>query len=551
MAKKRGQWVSQQLDHEVARHLALVVDANPTSRSVLMQNLREFGFGVVKQASRAIDAREMLEHRRYDLVVCEETFDNSSASGQELLEELRREQMLPYATVFVMVTSEATYSKVAEAAESALDSYLVKPFSANTLFERIKEARQRKRVLKDIFDAMEAKDLERAAALCLQRFVQRDLYWLYAARIGAELLLNLQRHDQAKTLYDAVIAAKTVPWARLGVARVQLAQGETLQARRSLEKIIDETPQFADSYDLIGKVQMEQGNLEEALETYRTAATLTPGCILRLQHCGTLSFYAGETRTATDMLERTWTLGSKSRLFDVLSMMLLAVLRFDASDKKGLAVACDVLQRFAHHYPQSNRLRRMAGLGGALQAISEGLVERGLAQLREAFTEVSRPDFDMEAATNTLSVWSRAGAHGMPTAEYEQVVKQIARRFSVSKAATEILVAAVRRQEQASAWIREAHAAVFQLAEQAMNQALQGQAKNAVTALLNHGQSTGNAKLIEMAGLVARRHQERIEGVDELVKTATTLSHRYCAPATHIAGVRRSNRSAGGMVLRR
>ena len=543
--------MSKLLDSEVARHQALVVDSNPTSRSVMMQNLREFGFSVVKQASRTIDAREMLEHRRYDLVVCEESFDNSLESGQELLEELRREQMLPYSTVFVMVTGGATYGKVAEAAESALDSYLVKPFSANTLFERIKEARQRKRVLKDIFEAMEAKEVERAASLCMQRFLQREIYWLYAARIGAELLLSLQRNADAKLLYDAIIAAKTVPWARLGVARAQLAQGETVQARRTLEKLMGDTPQFADSYDLMGKVQMEQGNLDEALETYRTAATLTPGCILRLQHCGTLSFYAGETRTATDMLERTWTLGSKSRLFDVLSMMLLAILRFDARDSKGLSVAYDVLQRFSSHYPQSVRLRRMAGLGGALLAIIEGQVTKGITHLREALEEISRPDFDMEAATNALSIWSRLPAYGVTEAEYEVVVKRVARRFSVSKAATEVLVAAARRQEQASAWIREVHAEVLQLAERAMNHALQGQPKAAVEALLQHGQTTGNAKLIEMAGLVAQRHQERIEGVDELIKTAGALSHRFCAPATHIAGVRRSNRSAGGMVLRR
>jgi CheY-like chemotaxis protein len=493
----------------------------------------------------------MLEHRRFDLVVCDYNFDNSDESGQDLLEELRREQMLPYSTVFVMVTGEATYAKVAEAAEAALDSYLVKPFSANTLFERVKEARQRKRVLKDIFDAMEAKDIERAAALCMQRFLQRQLYWLYAARIGAELLLNLKRNTDAKVLYDAVIAAKTVPWARLGVARAQLAEGETLQARRTLEVLMGDMPQYADSYDMMGKVQMEQGNLSEALETYRTAATLTPGCILRLQHCGTLSFYAGEARTATEMLERTWTLGSKSRLFDVLSMMLLAILRFDARDTKGLAVSHDVLMRFSQNYPQSVRLRRMAGLGEALMQVHEGRAKQGLALLRAALDEVNRPDFDMEAATNTLSVWSRLAPHGVETAEYQDIVRRLARRFSVSKAATEVLVAAVQRQEPASGWIRETHAEVMQLAERAMNHAVQGQPRAAVQTLLKHGQDTGNAKLIEMAGLVAQRHKERIEGVDELIKTAGSLAHRFCAPATHIAGVRRSNRSAGGMVLKR
>ncbi|MFM7506253.1 MAG: response regulator, partial [Rubrivivax sp.] len=292
------------LDREVPSHAALVIDPNPMSRSVLLAQMREFGFGTVKTAIRVADAREMLEHRRFNVILCDSEDDGSGSKGQDLLEELRREQMLPYSTVFVMITPEATYPTVADAAEAALDSFMVKPFSANALFERLREARQRKRVLQDIFEAMEAKDYERAANLCLERFSQRQMYWLYAARIGAELLLMLGRNAEAKELYDAVIAAKTLPWAKLGVARVQLANGDVAQARRTLDALIDSDPQFSDSYDVLGKVHMEQGNLTEALATYRTAAEMTPGCVLRLQNAGTLSFYAGDTRGAAQLLER-------------------------------------------------------------------------------------------------------------------------------------------------------------------------------------------------------------------------------------------------------
>ena len=139
----------------------------------------------------------------------------------------------------------------------------------------------------------------------------------------------------------------------------------------------------------------------------------------------------------------------------------------------------------------------------------------------------------------------------MEAPEYEVVVRQLARRFSVSKAATEVLIAAARRDDLATVWIRESHSEVLQMAESAMNHAVRGQPKMAVESLLHHGQETGNAKLIEMAGLVARRHQERIEGVETLLSTVGTLAHRYCTPISHIAGVRRSNRSAGGLVLRR
>ena len=541
----------QQLDRDVNQSSALVIDGNPTSRSVMLQHMRSFGFGTVKMATRILEARDMLEHRRFDVVLCDYHFENGEESGQDLLDELRREQMLPYSTVFVMVTGEATYAKVAEAAESALDSYLVKPFSANTLFERLKESRQRKRVLKPIFDALDTKNYEDAARLCLERFEKRELYWLYAARIGAELLMTLKRNGEARKLYDAVVEAKAVPWARLGVARTQLADGEVTQARRSLETLMAELPQYADTYDVMGKVQMEQGQLDEALETYNSAAQMTPGCILRLQHCGTLNFYAGDHHAAVTMLERTWALGSKSRLFDVLSMMLLAFLRFDNRDGKTLQHSYEVIKGFSDKYEQSHRLRRMALAADALVHLHAGKISQGIGKARELAGEANEPNFDMEAATNLLSLWSRIGKYDTDMLEYSHVAKQVARRFSVSKVATEVLVAAVQRKEEPAKWIRETHAEVMQTAEEAMNRALHGQPKIAVETLLFHGESTGNAKLIEMASLVANRHRERIEDVDRLIASAGTLTHRFCAPSTHIAGVRRSSRSAGGMVLRR
>lgn len=540
-----------QVDRDVINSHALVIDGNPISRSVMSQHLRDFGFGSVKAVSRVIEAREIMERRRFDVVICDLHFDHSNESGQELLEELRREQMLPYSTVFIMVTGEATYQKVAEAAEAALDSYLIKPFSANTLFDRLKEARQRKRVLKDIFDAIEAGDNDHAATLCLQRFEAREQYWLYAARIGAELLLTLQRNDEAMGLYNAVVEAKAVPWAKLGLGRVQLAKGDLQQARRTLETLCEEQPQFADSYDVLAKVQMEQGNLDQALATYRMAAEITPGCILRLQHCGTLAFYGGDAATGIKMLDRTYAIGSRSRLFDVLSMMLLTFLRFDAVDKKALAVACDVLYKFSSSFPQSLRLRRMADMGRVLTGLRAGQVAHNVHLARGMVDWIKQPDLDMEGATNLLSLWSRLDEFGIEKEELKDVVTRVAKRYSATKAATQVLSAAVRRQPEASGWIRDAQAEIMTIAEQAMNKAMNGEASAAIELLLRHGAETGNAKLIDMASAVAQRHGAKVENVDSLVDRAKDLARRYCGAFSHIAGVRRSNRTAGGLALRR
>ena len=145
---------------------ALVIDGNPQSRSIIVSQLREFGVGSITQCARLVDARTKLELGSFDLVICEQYFERENTTGQELLDDLRRNQLLPFFTVFVMVTSEASYSKVAEAAESALDAYLLKPHTAAGLLERITQARERKFALKDIFTAIDEERFDDAADTC-------------------------------------------------------------------------------------------------------------------------------------------------------------------------------------------------------------------------------------------------------------------------------------------------------------------------------------------------------------------------------------------------
>ena len=538
------------LDDEVAQDSALVIDSNATSRSVTVQNLREFGFGTVRQATRMVDGRNMLEHRQFNLVVCDYNFDTESASGLALLEELRRENLLPYSTVFMMIASEATYNQVAEAAESALDGYILKPHSANSLAERIKEARQKKRVLRDIFMALELRDYDSAAELCLQRFESRQMYWLYAARIGAELLLRQKRNADAARLFEAVVAAKTLPWARLGLARAHFSEGDIARARREVEELLGDEPDNADAYDVLGQVQMEMGQVEEARTTFENATHLTPECILRLQHTGTLSFYSGELARASELLERAWTIGKRSRLFDFLSMLLLALIRFDSRQLTGLQVAMEHLERMAHSHPQSVRLRRFHSITKVLWDVANGRPERGFQLARDIGSDTTRPAFDLEAAMNVLALQSRLLSHGFPPGEFESTVSRIARRFSVSKAANQVLLSAALRRPDVDAWLAEALAETSKVAQNGVDMSLNNEPRKAIEMLLQYGDMTYNARVIELAGQLLRRHATKIEGVSRLIDMQGVLARRFCIPSTHIAGIRRSGRSSGGLLLR-
>ena len=119
---------------------ALVIEGNPQSRSIIVGQLRDAGVGTIVQCPRLADARTKLEMWTFDVVISEQYFEREDMTGQDLLDDLRRNQLLPFYTVFVMVTSESSYSKVAEAAESALDAYLLKPHTHNDLAQRLKLA---------------------------------------------------------------------------------------------------------------------------------------------------------------------------------------------------------------------------------------------------------------------------------------------------------------------------------------------------------------------------------------------------------------------------
>lgn len=537
------------LDKEIQDACALVIDSNSTSRSLMSAQLRDLGVATVRQATRVTDARVILEHKAYDIVLCDYHFDGTEMSGQDLLDELRREQLLPYSTVFLMVTGEATYAKVAEAAEAALDGYLIKPYTSAALFERLSHARNRKRVLKDIFEAIEQQNYERAADLCLKRFEAREQFWLYAARIGAELLLRANRLPEARKLYDAIIEARTVPWARLGVARTELAAGNLVAARRTLETLIGDLPDHADSYDVMGRVQMEQGEIEEALKTYRIAANLTPGCLLRLQRTGTLAFYAGQRDEALKLLDRTVINGLRSKLFDMLSLVLVAFMRFDIKDGKNLKVAHETMLKELDRHSKSTRLQRFASVIEGLRMLQDHKVADALERARVLSKDMNTPDFDLEAASLLVGFWVRVAGQEIQLEEMDEQFNRIGLRYCTTKSSTEVLAAMTEGNEHAKELIRNCHAKIFSIAETAMRHAMRGSAEVGVELLIQQGEETRNAKLIDMAELVLKRHAEKIPHAEQLSQQIVELQKQYVLPLSTRTNIR-NRREAGGMTLR-
>lgn len=536
-------------EDDLSTSSALVIDANPTSRSMLVSQLRDFGMGRVVQVARLQEARRQLELRSFDVVLCELHFDGETMTGQDLLDDLRRNQLLPFATVFIMVTGEATYAKVAEAAESALDGYLLKPHTANQLAERLRQARFRKTSLQDIFNAIEAEDFETAAKLCQQRFESKGLFWLYAARVGAELMLRLGKTAQAQKLYQAVVAAKTLPWARLGVARALMDEGQVTRATSVLENLISEEPNYTDAYDVMGRAQFEQGKFDAALSTYKLASDMTPASITRLQNLGLMSYYCGDRQGAEAMLDRTTRIGLNSKMFDCQTLVLLALVRFESGDRKGLQRCRDDFARLIQRRPGNARQERLSGIVEALQLMEQGQFVQAVASIRHQCQRIKSPDFDFESAANLLALLAQLANKTIQLDEVEQVVDTVGKRFAGTRALAELLAGSAAIYPPYAELVRTAHASILKLTETAMTLSMRGDPQAAVIELIRHGQETLSGKLIETAYLVMHRYGDQIKNAADLSHMVQELRKHYNTKLTR-AALGEPKRQAGGLSLR-
>ncbi|MBU7575650.1 MAG: tetratricopeptide repeat protein [Hydrogenophaga sp.] len=515
---------------------ALVIEGNLQSRSILVAQLRDLGVGTVVQCSRLTEGRRKLEMASFDVVICEQRFERESGSGQDLLDDLRRNQLLPFHTVFVMLTAEASYASVAEAAESALDAYLLKPHTASRLAHSIVQARVRKQSLQDIFSAIDAQDFERAANLCQIRFESRQSYWLYAARIGAELMLRGGRVDEAQTLYQAVIEAKTLPWARLGVARAQLENGQPAKAVTTLESLIRDDDAYADAYDVMGRAQFELGNFQSALTTYEMATRLTPSSISRLLKHGMLAYYTGERSEGVELLDRATRLGLDSKMYDAQALLLLAFARLDNNDARGLQRTVDQLTRLRDRSHAPARPHRLLAMAESLLALQQQNTTRAVDDVRRLSDSVLTPDFDFESACNLLALMGRLAMRSLPMQDAEGAVDRLALRFGTSRAMTELLACAAGGDTPHAERVRAAHGQVLRISQDAMALSLKGDPQGTVQQLLEAGERTGNAKLIESAHQVLQRYSERMDSYPALQERVEALRalYRTTAPITRL-----------------
>jgi DNA-binding response OmpR family regulator/Flp pilus assembly protein TadD len=296
---------------EFSEKTFLVIDDIIGVRSSMRITISTFGGVKIDMAANAADALNKVEHRDYDIILCDYVLGDAK-DGQQLLEELKRRRMIRHSTIFMMVTAERTYERVVSAAELAPDDYLIKPFSGEVLRVRLERLVRKKEFLAPIYELMDKQELRSAVLACDERLKISGPYLLDLLRIKGEMLLMLSDFPGASQIYQHILAMREIPWTRMGLSKAQYFQENFHGAVEGFEQIVSEHPNYLSAYDWLAKSYTALGDDVAAQRVLQEAVVKSPRTLHLQKDLGEVAYQNEDLDSAQNAFESVLEFGKYS-----------------------------------------------------------------------------------------------------------------------------------------------------------------------------------------------------------------------------------------------
>ena len=279
----------------------LLIEDSETMRVWLRNTIVNAGGVKIDVSDSYNDALYRIRNRgNYDVVLCDYILSDTR-DGQQLLEEVRRQKLLPQSTLWIMITGERKYEQVFSAVELAPDDYLIKPISPDTLHERIGRAWDRRQALKGATDLFDGERYDAALALCRKESRGNPRHAAGFLRIAGECLMQLEHYQEAYDHYEAILETRpTLPWAKLGKARAFFHLDRYDETAAIIDELMLENPDYLHAHDLLARVHERKGDLEATKTLLKLVLQKNPKSLTRQREIARIAVATDDTQTAID-----------------------------------------------------------------------------------------------------------------------------------------------------------------------------------------------------------------------------------------------------------
>lgn len=458
---------------------ALIIEPHQGMRASIHNMLNLCGLTKIEHAGGSNAAVKLVTAKAFDLILCEYDLDGGQ-DGQQLLEDMRHHKLIALSTMFFMVTAEGNYGKVVSAAELTPTDYILKPFTADRLLERIARALEKRNAFMQVYQFMEVGNQRDAIAACVEGVKLHPRYAIDFMRLRAELHMVLGEPAEAEAIYQQLFDARQIAWARLGVAKTMFMRERYTEAQEILESLVESNKKFVDAYDWLAKTHAAIGALEKSQTVLAEAVAVSPHAVRRLRKLGEVALETGDTDTAEKVLKQVVSKAKYSEFRDPEDHVKLvqtlvkkgdpvqaaAVIRdLDKSmgGQRNTGVCSAISSAMVHEYT-GNEARLAESLNAALAACKDS---QGLSA-----------EVKMELARNCLQNNMEEGASDV----MRDVMRNAPNNAAMAKAMSVFEKAG--RAELANAIAQESRQAVVELVAAGANKAKEGDYRGAVALMV-------------------------------------------------------------------
>ena len=380
------------LQKSLHKQRVLIVDRHPAARESLRLMLAELGIISVHGVGSAAEVLRQVRSHRFDLILSDYYLEDGR-DAQQLLEEMRLTHLIPRSTLYLVVTSERSYSNVVALAELAPDGYLLRPFTPDQLHARLVRAAYRKHQLRHILRHLEHGNPEGAIDACDQLAEQDSDFAYDALRYKGELLLQIGRAEEAEGVFRHVIAVREQPWARMGLARALRDQGQADHATSIASELLRDAPDFLAVNDFLASTLAQLGRLDTAQQILQHAAERSPYNTQRQRQVGDLASRNGDLLAAEKaygmVIERSR--GSTLRhLDDFVNLSRVLI------DRGDVGAARRVIANMQREWRNDKQADMAALIGESLCLHAEGRGDRAAPLIEQALTRQAELDRDSQ-----------------------------------------------------------------------------------------------------------------------------------------------------------
>lgn len=332
----------------------LIVDDMSNMRRTIKNMLRHIGYEFISEAENGDKALNKIKNEAIDFVVCD--WNMPVVSGIEFLRTIREDEK--FKTIpFLMVTAEVDAPQIVQAAETDVDGYIIKPFVAKTLEEKINSILEKRanpneidRFINRAIEYTNNKMFKEAISLYEHALSLNPKSARIKHAIG-QIYEKMGMDDKALQHYeDAYNNNPQYIKVHQNMGELYLKKGDMDKAMDVIERAIKISPHNSQRQAQLGKIYLSKGNIEKADKVFKAAIQLDPKNAGLHTEIGEAYLKAGQDDKAADAFKGSLNVVESVHVYNRLGIVLRRKGKYlEAIDEYKKAIRLDYTDEVIHY----------------------------------------------------------------------------------------------------------------------------------------------------------------------------------------------------------